>query len=134
MLTAHQVQSDFIAMLKGSGLASAVNGGIYRNGYRPRDSRKEDIIVTFVNGVPRQIEEGAVTVSIYVPDIVEDDGTYVEDGRRTAELEAVADTWVSSLNASHSRYKISLMRSISTVRDEAIHQHMVAVQMEYVYK
>lgn len=134
MLTAHQVQSDFIAMLKGSELAKAVNGGIYRNGYRPRDSRNEDIIVTFINGTPRQIEEGAVTVSIYVPDIVEGDGTYVEDGRRTAELEAVADAWVSSLNASHSRYKISLMRSISTVRDEAIHQHMVAVQMEYVYK
>lgn len=134
MLTAHQVQSDFIAMLKGSELASAVNGGIYRNGYRPRDSRNEDIIVTFVNGIPHQIEEGAVTVSIYVPDIVEDDSTYVEDGRRTAELEAVADAWVSSLNASHSRYKISLMRSISTVRDEAIHQHIVAVQMEYVYK
>lgn len=135
MLTAHKVQSDIMALLAGSELCAEVSGKVYRAGYRPRDSRLEDIIVTFVTGTPLQVERGAVTLNIYVPDITPyNDGIYVEDGHRTSLIEEFADRWVQSLTTSRANYKFTLLRTISTDNDEAIHQHFVVVQLEYRYK
>lgn len=135
MLTAHQVQSDIMALLADSKLCAEVSGKVYRNGYRPRDSRQEDIVVTFVTGTPAQVERGAVTLNIFVPDITPyNDGVYVEDGRRTSQIEVIADRWVQSLTAARHNYKFRLLRTISTDNDEAIHQHFVVVQLEYRFK
>lgn len=96
--TGKQVQTDIRQMLLGSALAEAVSGSVYRNGYRPRDSRMEDIVVTFTAGLAEQIQTGVVTVDIYIPDIDSDaNGTWVEDGRRTEALEAAAQAWADSL-------------------------------------
>ena len=135
MLTEHQVQHDIITLLAGSELCGAITGKVYRSGYRPRDSRDEDIVVVFVSGMPTQVEKGAVTLHIYVPDITPyESGVYVEDGRRVEHIEQLADTWVMSLTAARSHYKFNLLRTISTEHDEAINQHFVVVQLEYEYK
>lgn len=135
MLTAHKVQTDIMALLADSELCAELSGEVYRKGYRPRDSRLEDIVVTFVAGTPAQVERGAVTLNIFVPDITPyDDGVYIEDGRRVADIEELASRWVKSLTANKSNYKFKLLRTISTDNDEAIHQHFVAVQLEYDYK
>lgn len=135
MLTAHKVQDDIMAMLADSELCAELTGQVYREGYRPRDSRAEDVVVLFVNGIPEQIEQGAVTLNIYVPDITPyANGVYVEDGGRVAHIEILADEWVKGLIASRSNYRFKLLRTISTYHDETIHQHFVAVQLEYVYK
>lgn len=135
MLTAHKVQDDIIALLADSELVRALSGKVYREGYRPRDSRKEDVVVIFVTGTPTQVERGAVTLNIYIPDITPYmNGVSVAYGRRIAEVEALADAWVESLKASRSNYKFTLLRTISTMREEAINQHFVAVQLEYTYK
>lgn len=133
MLTAHKVQSDILALLAGSELSSNVSGKVYRRGYRPRDSRDEDIVVTFISGMATQVEQGAVTLNIYVPDIAHDNGVYVEDGQRTSQIEELAARWVESLPP-RINYKFSLLRTISTDHDEAARQHYVTVQLEYVYK
>ena len=135
MLTAHKVQTDIMTLLADSELCAEVSGEVYRNGYRPRDSRLEDIVVTFVTGTPAQIERGAVTLNIFVPDIAPyDNGVYVEDGQRTSYIEVLADRWVQSLTLSRTNYKFKLLRTISTDNDEAIHQHFVTVQLEYQFK
>lgn len=135
MLTAHKVQTDIMALLAGSELCAELSGKVYRNGYRPRDSRLEDIVVTFVAGTPAQVERGAVTLNIFVPDITPyNNGVYVEDGSRTSHIEELADRWVKSLTATRTNYKFNLLRTISTDNDEAIHQHFVVVQLEYQYK
>lgn len=135
MLTAHKVQTDIKALLAGSELCVELSGEVYRQGYRPRDSRLEDIVVTFVAGTPAQVERGAVTLNIFVPDITPyDNGVYVEDGSRTSHIEELADRWVKSLTATRTNYKFNLLRTISTDNDEAIHQHFVVVQLEYQYK
>ena len=135
MLTAHKVQTDIMALLADSELCAEVSGEVYRAGYRPRDSRLEDIVVMFVTGTPLQVERGAVTLNIFVPDITPyDDGVYVEDGRRTSYIEELADRWVQSLTTSRANYKFNLLRTISTDNDEAIHQHFVVVQLEYRFK
>jgi hypothetical protein len=124
-----------MALLADSELCAEVSGKVYREGYRPRDSRLEDISVIFVTGTPAQIEQGAVTLNIYVPDITPyNDGVYVEDGRRTSYLEELASRWVQSLTTSRTNYRFNLLRTISTNNDEAIHQHFVVVQLEYQHK
>ena len=69
MLTAKQVQTDVYNMLKDSALSSMISGAVCRAGYRPRDSRVEDAIVTFTAGTVGEVEKGVVTLNIYGPDI-----------------------------------------------------------------
>lgn len=132
--TGKQVQGDVYRLLKDSTLYSMISGEVYRNGYRPRDSRKEDAVVTFTAGLPDQIQTGVVTVNIYVPDIdPHANGTWVEDGRRTEQVEKLAQTWVDSLSAEVSCYKFRLQQTIYTEEATEINQHFVVVKLKYEY-
>lgn len=132
--TGKQIQGDIYRMLKASTLATAISGEVYRNGIRPRDSQKEDAIVIFTTGTPDEIQEGVVTVNIYVPDIDPyDNGVTVEDSERTEELEQLADEWVNSLTADKSCYKFRLMQTIYTEDEAAINQHFVVIKLQYRY-
>ena len=136
MKTAKQIQSDIIALLQESNLTNAANGEIYRatpkSSYRPRDSKAEDILVIFTNGLPDQIQTGIVTLNIYVPDIENaDNGVMLENGRRCEELEIAADKWVESLTAGRSDYKFTLQQTIYTEAEPEINQHFVVVKLKY---
>ena len=132
MLTAKQVQTDVYNMLKDSALSSMISGAVYRAGYRPRDSRAEDAIVTFTAGTVGEVEKGVVTVNIYVPDIDPyENGVLVEDGARTDELEQAAVEWVQTLTAEKSDYKFKLSKTIYTEADRDTKQHFVVVILEY---
>lgn len=132
--TSKQVQGDIYRLLKDSTLYSMISGEVYRNGYRPRDSRKEDAVVIFTAGLPDEIQTGVVTVHIYVPDIDPyDNGVLVEDGERTEELEALAQRWVDSLTAEVSCYKFKLQQTICTEEAEDINQHFIVVALKYKY-
>lgn len=132
--TGKQVQGDIYRLFKGSTLYTMISGDVYRNGYRPRDSRLEDAIVTFTTGIPDQIQTGVVTVNIFVPDIDPyKNGVLVEDGRRTEELERLAQAWVDSLTAAVSCYKFKLMQTIYTEEEADINQHFIVVKLGYEY-
>lgn len=132
--TGKQIQGDIRRLLKDSTLYTQISGEVYRNGYRPRDSKKEDAVVTFTAGLPDQIQTGVVTVNIFVPDIDPDDnGTWVEDGRRSGELEKLAQEWADSLTAEVSCYKFKLQQTIYTEAEPDIHQHFVVVKLKYEY-
>jgi hypothetical protein len=134
MKTAKQIQGDIIGLLRGSHLANAVNGEVYRFGYRPRDSSKEDIIVVFTTGVPDQIQTGIVTLNIYVPDVEDEatgDGSMLENGRRCEALEVAACEWAESLTADKSDYRFSLQHTVYTEEEPDIKQHFVAVKLKY---
>ena len=132
--TGKQVQGDIYQLLKDSTLYTMISGDVYRNGYRPRDSRLEDAVVIFTAGLPDQIQTGVVTVNIYVPDIDPyDNGVFVEDGQRTEELERLAQAWVDSLTAEVSCYKFKLMQTIYTEEEADINQHFIVVKLGYEY-
>lgn len=132
MLTAKQVQTDVYNMLKDSALLSMISGAVYRAGYRPRDSRAEDAIVTFTAGTVGEVEKGVVTVNIYVPDIDPyENGVLVEDGARTDKLEQAAAEWVQTLTAEKSDYKFKLSKTIYTEADRDTKQHFIVVILEY---
>ena len=71
--TGKQIQGDIRKLLMDSTLYTKISGEVYRNGYRPRDSRREDAVVIFTAGMPEQIQTGVVTINIFVPDIDCDD-------------------------------------------------------------
>ena len=132
--TGKQVQGDIYQLLKDSTLYTMISGDVYRNGYRPRDSRLEDAVVIFTAGLPDQIQTGVVTVNIYVPDIDPyDNGVFVEDGQRTEELERLSQAWFDSLTAEVSCYKFKLMQTIYTEEEADINQHFIVVKLDYEY-
>lgn len=132
--TGKQVQDDIYNLLKDSPLSSMISGGVYKKGYRPRDSRLEDAVVIFTAGIPDQIQTGAVTIDIFVPDTDPwGNGVFVEDGQRTAELEAAAQQWVDSLTCDVSNYKFRLQSTITTEEEPDIRQHFVAIMLAYEF-
>lgn len=132
--TGKQIQGDIRHFLINSTLAGEISGEVYRNGYRPRDSRQEDAVVTFTAGLPDQIQTGVVTINIYVPDIDSDgNGTWLEDGQRTEELEQKAQEWADSLTTALSGYKFRLQQTIYTEAEPEINQHFVVVKLMYEY-
>lgn len=132
--TSKQVQGDVFQLLKDSTLYTMISGEVYRKGYRPRDSRKEDAVVIFTAGLPTEIQTGVVTVNIFVPDIDPyGNGVSVEDGERTEEIERLAQEWVDSLTAEVSCYKFELQQTIYTEEEAEINQHFVVVKLKYKY-
>lgn len=132
MRTAKDIQADVIRLIKNSPLFDVVSGNVYRNGYRPRNSEKEDIIVTFTTGTTGDIEEGVVTINIFVPDIDPfADGIFVENGERCDELEQYSSEWVESLTTATSPYKFKLKQTIYTEAEEDIRQHFVVIRLDY---
>lgn len=132
--TSKQIQGDVFRLLKASPLSSMISGAVYRAGYRPRDSKEEDAVVHFITGLPTQIEEGIVSVLIYVPDVdAYENGVFVENGERTEELEKKAQEWVDSLGAGTSCYKFRLQQTIYTADEEEIKQHSIVVKLAFKY-
>ena len=96
--TGYQVAGDVYQFVRGSALANAVNGGVYHAGTRPRDSRKEDIVIGFVAGAPADLQELVVNVNVFVPDVDPwNNGVLTPDVARLTELEGIAAEWAQSL-------------------------------------
>lgn len=135
MKTASQIQGDIYNLLRADvALCSMISGNVYREGYRPRDSRQEDIIVIFTTGEVGEIERGVITINIYVPDIDPySNGVFVQDGKRTAEIEQAAAQWVQNLTADRTNYKFRLQQTIYTESEPDIHQHFVVISLRYDY-
>ncbi|MBQ9639113.1 MAG: hypothetical protein IJV22_06125 [Bacteroidales bacterium] len=130
--TAKEIQGDFLAMLQVSPLAEAISGSVYRAGLRPRDSRNEDITVALVSGLADQIQRGVVAICVYVPDSDPyNNGVLVEDMKRTADLERIAQDWVDTFPERGTDYVLQLQDTITTVAEESIHQHFVSIMLHY---
>lgn len=131
--TAKDIQTDFYTLLKDSDLAAMVNGIVYRDGFRPRDSKKEDIVIIYSAGEDDgEIQSGIVTLNIYVPDILPyKNGTMVENAARTAKIERAAQEWYESIRGVMPEYIFRLCNTIHTTADEDINQHFVVVQVKY---
>jgi hypothetical protein len=132
--TGSQIEGDIFQLLRVSDLAKGLTGQVYRFGMRPRDSKLEDAVVIFTTGIPTQVEEGVVTINIYVPDIDPyGNGVLTKDGERAEQLEIASQQWVDSLTTSVSNYKFRLQMSIYTEEQPEINQHFVVIKLAYQY-
>ena len=132
--TGKQIQGDVYKLLRDSTLYTMISGEVYRRGMRPRDSKKEDAVVSFTTGTPDQIETGVVTINLFVRDIDPyGDGVSVEDSQRTEELEKHAQEWVDSLSADISNYIFRLQQTIYTEAEPETNEHIVVIRLRYRY-
>lgn len=132
--TSKQIQGYIYRLLKNSPLYAQelLSGDVYRKGNRPRDSRKEDAVVIFTAGLAGQIQEGTVTVDIYVPDTDPyGNGVWVEDGQRLEEVERLAQLWVDWISDHVTDYGFELKETIRTEEEPDIRQHFVVVKLNY---
>ncbi len=133
--TAIEVQLDIIELLKDSILANAITGGIYHKGLRPRDSKLEDLIVIFTTGLPNQIQEGIVTLNLYVQDIDPyNNGVLVENMARTSELEKLVQSWFKSVDVENKfNYGFWQTQTIYTEKEIDTPQHFIVAKFMYRY-
>lgn len=128
--TAKGVQGDIIALLQDSALAEGVSGNVYHKGMRPAESRSEDIVVSFVSGIPARVQTGVVEISVCIPDI----GTPpVEDIVRTTAIEALCQQWAEGLSVASSNYKFRQQQAVFTEPDPEAGQHCVVMALQYEY-
>lgn len=84
MKTDIDIKDDIFSYIKGSDLARMVTGSLSKT-LRPDKSTAEDIVISMLANVNRQIQEAFVNVNIYVADLQK--GTqYVENSIRLREL------------------------------------------------
>lgn len=132
--TGHQIQTDLYEMLKDTVLVSALSGSIYRAGLRPRDSQLEDLMVIFTTADAEQVQEGVVTLNVYVPDICPfANGVYVENIARCEVVEGLVQTQVDAMTADKSNYKFHLNTAVHTQHDDEIHQSFVVARLSFRY-
>lgn len=132
MKTGHQIQTDVYNLLKASTLVSNLSGGIYRKGLRPRDSKLEDLVVIFTTATGEQVQQGVVTLNIYVPDIYPmGNGIPTENVLRCETIEGLVQTEIEGLNAGRSDYLFSLKDAVHTQRDEEIEQSFVVAKLSF---
>lgn len=132
MITGGIVETDFYKAIKETELAKQVNGEVYRAEYRPRDSKKEDIIVILTTLTAGQIQDGVVTVLIYVPDIDFDGtGELRRNNARIQDLEICCLTALKELRIELKDYNdIALQQGIQSFEDTN-EQHFISMRISF---
>lgn len=98
MKTGGEIEADFYSAIQNTELAKSVSGKVYRSDFRPRNSKKEDIIVRFTAVTSGQMQDGVVTVLVFVPDIdVRSVGEKRRNSARLSELETAAADMMDGL-------------------------------------
>lgn len=128
--TAQQLEDHLYSLVKAH--PWQVTGSVYHGGLRPRDSRLEDIIVSYVSGLAGDVQTAILYVNIYVPDIDPyGNGVFVQDMARTAALEGKAQEFAATLTDSH--FKWELYGNIHTTEAIDIKQHAVVIPLQVYY-
>lgn len=134
MKTAINVLLDLRALLEGSLFAQSLNGGLYFEETRPKNSKKEDLVLVFTQGFSHQVERGTVTILAYVADIPTDGGNTIPHLKRIKEVEEQAVTWINGLRGGKSgSYLFQLAQTISHYPQSEIKQHFVSIKLDYKY-
>ena len=68
------IKDDLCEFISNSPLKSAVTGKVCKQGVRPKDSDKEDVVISVIANINGQIQEAVVNVNIYVKDDIKSDG------------------------------------------------------------
>lgn len=133
IMTRGQIEDALYKLVKNSPLPAAVNGGLYKRGYRPAKSSKEDIVVSVKMGTANQIQRGTALITVFVPWITNANG---DDGRnitRCNEIEVMMQEFLSGLPVTASTRDIRWSQSdmIQTDDDEDINLSRVVAQLDF---
>ena len=134
MKTGSEIESDFYKAVKDTELAKEVNGDVYRSDFRPRDSQKEDIVVRFTAVTSGQLQDGVVTLLVFVPDIdANGEGNKKRNSSRIETLEKFGVTAVGEIRRTLVEYDdIKLETGVNSYPDDN-EQHFVSIRISFKY-
>lgn len=126
-----QIEEDVFVLLEPY-LNKFVEGGVYRNGCRPGDSKAEDAVIAVSNASADQIQVGHVYVNIYVPDVNNGTGFLVPAKGRLTELSGLHESLCEYMNErTTDEYTFYPGKSAKTIPESNIHQHFVSMDIEF---
>ncbi len=130
--TSEEIEADIYRLIKQSELSNAISGKVYRDGKRPNNSNREDIIIIFQTAIQEGFQQiGAVNINVYVPDLKSGSNTYSKNIARCRELGRLCERFVSSLPTGN--YLFKNRKVIQTYSESNINQHFVNINLEFKY-
>lgn len=128
MLTEQEIERDFYAHVSSSELAAEISGKVYRRDMRPADSKSEDIVVKAISADCGQVQRGAVSVNVYVPDITSSDGVSIPNLPRIAALQSLL---LPDKLCAPTGYDITDSDLPSTERAEGTKQSFISAKIKF---
>lgn len=121
-------------LIQGTSIPSIINGKVYREGTRPRDSKVEDLVIIFTTADAEQFQKGVITLNLFVPFIPNaNNGVMLENSLRCEQLEVALQTAIKSITTSKSNYRFYLREAIHTRRDDELLQSFVVAKIGFDY-
>lgn len=130
--TETQIEKDIFRIVSASPIKDLIGGKVYRRGMRPRDSKEEDCVVQFLNGLEGQIQSGTVNVNIYVPKISVGKSTNkVENLKRVEELEIKIKELFEESVFEDPEYNLEIRSTPQAIEEEGIDQTKINTRVYY---
>lgn len=113
-------------------LTGVVAGEIYRKGMRPKDSKKEDVIVSFSAGTEGQFQSGEVYINIYIPfEPICGNSNMVPNISRIDELEEIMLNIIDDDFANDKEYLFGMRFTPKSYNEEEIEQSVLSTLLTY---
>lgn len=134
MKTGSEVESDFYKAVLETELAKEINGAVYRSDFRPRNSKKEDVVVRLTAVTSGQLQYGVVTLLVFVPDVdATGQGHKKRNSARICKLEQFGVSAVDEIRQILTEYdNINLETGVDAYPDDN-EQHFVSIRINFSY-
>lgn len=119
--TASEVIGYLRKQLLETGIKKVIDGDIYREGNRPKDSDKEDVVLIHTAGLGGQTQTGVITIHLFVPN------KHID--KRTQELEVALSESLSKLTKSAIRWEVSEIPQAYKI--DGVQQHFIHAKLKY---
>ncbi len=130
--TSEEIEADIYRLINQSELANAISGKVYRDGLRPNNSNKEDVIVIFQTAIKDGYQQiGAVNINTYVPDRKRGTNTFKKNVKRCRELSRICADFASTLPTGDYLFKVR--KTVQTYSEPKINQHFINLNLEFRY-
>lgn len=133
MKTGFQVETDFYRAVKNTELYRKIKGDVYRDGLRPRDSKKDDIVIRLTALSVGQLQEGVLTILVFVPDIeMSGVGNLKRDINRLSKFEDLGAKAVEEIRKElKDEYnEVKLQTGIQSYPDSN-EEHFVSIRIQF---
>ncbi len=124
--TGSEIEIDIYNFLKDE-IQAKIKGKVYLQGSRPIDADTEDCVISFMTGIDDQMQTGAVTINIYVPN---PNKGMTKNFKRCVEIERFMQNLIEKWHVK-TEYKFTLGQSIMTLAEDSIKQHFVNTKLKY---
>ncbi len=124
--TGSEIEQDVYELLS-SEMQGFIRGTVYLRGGRPINAKTEDAVISFMTGIDAQMQTGALTINVYVPN---PENGVTKNHKRCVEVERFMQNLIEKWSVK-SEYHFWLGQTINTFSEDKINQHFVNVKLKY---